>query len=306
MKVNKVVSIFLFLIPVFVFQSCTKQGPDSDQQVYPILFSNLETRAIAVDADIQTNGFKAYAFYSVNGTSHNFDGNVKYDSQNSVWSFEDPKYWILGAEFYFRSFYPKALTAGTLTVNNATPAQSFNITDFDITKQEDVMTASATETVPDNKFCPVNGSIVDLHFEHLLACVEIHIKSEVDGVIVNSISLVNISNGGSYNGSSWSASSNNASVDCQSGIRLTKGDDFVDVSNGGFLVIPGVNSGRTLNISASNKDYNGVVIPGGTWEIGKKYIYTLTIKQSDIIFVDQSPYVNEWDSESATGSVIIK
>ena len=85
---------------------------------------------------------------------------------------------------------------------------------------------------------------------------------------------------------------------------MIKGADYVDVTQGGILVIP-ASSNKPLTIEASNKTYN-VKIPSGTWEQGVKYSYTLEIKQDDISFVDGAPYVETWDSENATGSVIIK
>ena len=69
-------------------------------------------------------------------------------------------------------------------------------------------------------------------------------------------------------------------------------------------MIPGSYDGVELTISA-NKKYS-VILPAISWEGGNKYTYTALIKQNDIVFVDNAPYVEEWDSENATGSVIIK
>ena len=90
--------------------------------------------------------------------------------------------------------------------------------------------------------------------------------------------------------------------DC--GEVIYPGDDYVDVTGGGILVVPESATNKTLTIEA-NKTYN-LTLPAGTWESGKRYTYTLEIKQDDIVFVDDAPYVEEWDSENATGSVIIK
>ena len=62
---------------------------------------------------------------------------------------------------------------------------------------------------------------------------------------------------------------------------------------------------ETITIEASNKTYSNISLPENTsWKNGRKYTYVAEIKQNDIIF--NEPSVKVWDSESATGSVIIQ
>jgi hypothetical protein len=134
--------------------------------------------------------------------------------------------------------------------------------------------------------------------------VTIKAKSQIDGVIMQKIVIGSADTNSTYNGSIWNLSGNTTSIEYSQPTTLTKGAEFVDVTNGGILVIPASANNKTLTIQA-NKTYK-LEFPTGTWEPGKRYTYTLEIKQDDIIFVDDAPYVEEWDSENATGSVIIK
>lgn len=283
--------------------SC-QQHDDIPQGVkYPILFDSPDTRAVA-DLDDLKEGFKVYAYVQGNAGSTSFAKDVVYNADNSVWAFESPEYWIPGVNYWFKAFYPSVPSAGTLKVDNDDENQDFTIDDFDITKQEDIMVAEATASVPNGATCPTDGSVVDLNFKHLLANVTIKAKSQIDGVIMQKIVIGSADTNSTYNGSVWNPSGNTTSIEYSQPTTLTKGAEFVDVTNGGILVIPASANNKTLTIQA-NKTYN-LKFPTGTWEPGKRYTYTLEIKQDDIIFVDDAPYVEEWDSENATGSVIIK
>jgi hypothetical protein len=204
------------------------------------------------------------------------------------------EYWIPGAKYWFKAFYPTKPSAGTLTVDNTSSTQSFTIADFDISKQEDIMVASAERTVADNAKFPAGSSVVDLDFQHLLACVAIELKSEIDGVTVSDISLEDIAQTGNYSNGIWTSEQTVTINKQYSGAALVKdAKDFVDVTDGGFLVIPEAIGGRQkMIIRTSHKKYE-VVIPVITWEPGKKYTYTLTIMSENIVF--NEPGVDIWD-----------
>ena len=280
-------------------QSC--QQDDVPKGVrYPIVFSNADTRAVA-DADNLKDGFKVYAFVQGNAGSTSFAKDVVYNADNSVWAFESPEYWIPDTDYYFKAFYPSVPSAGTLAVDNSSSDQSYTITNFDITYQEDVMVASATATVPIGASHPDNSSVVGLNFEHLLACLEINLKSSIPDVKVEKVSLMNITDGETCTNGVWSASSNlTASLFYNEETELT--DEYQDVTGGGFVVIPQKRDIKLI-IKTNQKEYE--VDLSIHWIKGNKYTYTAEIKQNDIIFAD-APGVDVWDSESATGSVIIK
>jgi hypothetical protein len=285
--------------------SCQQEEIPQSLQ-YPILFGYSDTRAVADLEDLQGNGFKVYAYFKGNtNNSATFEKEVTYDKDAKVWGYEGLEYWIPGVEYWFKAFYPVSLNGvGSYGVDNTDSSQSLTITDFDITKQVDIMVASATTKVPEGASYPVGGSVVDLTFQHLLACVDIKIKSAISGLIINKVTIGNADNLGEYSNDEWTSESSD-DIEVDSDVELTVGDDFVSVVGNGVLVIPASPAHKYLAIEASNGKTYEVDFPSTIdWEKGKKYSYTLEIKQSNIVFSE--PKVDEWDSENATGSVIIK
>lgn len=305
---RKIFRIASFALLLAVGVACsTDDVPQEPLGTYPILFRCMdETRAVATVGSMEkdTNGFAVYAFFTNNAinASQSFNKTVKYDDQSDKWLYSGLEYWIPGARYYFKAVYPATID---YAVDNSTTAQPLTITDYDITNQYDILVAEAGPlTVDPVVGAPGSGSVVSLQFKHLLANVTIKAKSQIDGVVIQKIVIGSADTNSTYNGSVWSLSGNTTSIEYSQSTPLTKGAEFVDVTNGGILVIPASANNKTLTIQA-NKIYK-LEFPNGTWEPGKRYTYTLEIKQDDIIFVDDAPYVEEWDSENATGSVIIK
>lgn len=306
---RKIFRIASFALLLAVGVACsTDDVPQEPLGTYPILFRCMdETRAVATVGSMQsdTNGFAVYAFFTNNAinASQSFNKTVKYDDASGKWLYSGLEYWIPGATYYFKAVYPTTIT---YAVDNSTTTQPLTITNYDITKQYDILVA---ETSRDGLLVnangePTSGSVVNLNFKHLLANVTIKAKSQIDGVIIQEIVIGRADTNSTYNGSVWNLSGNTTTLEYSQPTTLTKGAEFVDVTNGGILVIPASANNKTLTIQA-NKTYK-LEFPSGTWEPGKRYTYTLEIKQDDIVFVDDAPYVEEWDSENATGSVIIK
>ena len=285
--------------------SCQQEDRPHGVQ-YPIVFSNSsETRATATEDDLK-DGFTVYAFVQGNAGSTSFAKDVVYNATYDVWAFASPEYWIPNTTYSFKAFYPATLTAGTLEVDNSSNALNFTISNFDaVNHQQDIMVASATARVEAGASAPAAGSVVPLEFQHLLACIDIQMTSAITGVIITNITLEDADTNGSYDSATgeWSAKDSGD-------ITITPKDGALNsttptsVTNDGFLVIPGDASGKTLVIETNiNKTYR-VQLPDKTWAKGNKYTYTAEVKQSNIIF--NEPKVDEWDSENATGSVIIK
>jgi hypothetical protein len=292
--------------------SC-QQHDDIPQGVkYPILFDSPDTRAVA-DLDDLKEGFKVYAFVEGNAGSTSFTKDVVYNADNSVWAFESPEYWIPYTTYSFKAFYPATLTAGTLEVDNSSNALNFTISNFDVVNhQVDVMVASATakvESGPVPTSGDVNGNRVNLNFQHLLACVEIQMKSAISGVTIDEIHIEGANNEETYTSSSGTWTNGKpGTIQFDSGVELEAGaDEYKVVTSDGILVIPASSSGKTLviatTIGSNEKEYR-VEFPEINWAKGTKYTYTAEIKQNNIVF--QNLEVDEWDSENATGSVIIK
>lgn len=307
---RKIFRIASFALLLAVGVACsTDDVPQEPLGTYPILFRCMdETRAVATVGSMQsdTNGFDVYAFFTNNAinASQSFNKTVKYDDASGKWLYSGLEYWIPGATYYFKAVYPTTID---YAVDNSSTTQSLTITGYDITKQYDILVA---ETSRDGLLVnangePTSGSIVNLNFQHLLANVSVMVKSEINDVIVKSVSFENIANKGNLNENDWS-SNEETTLTKSMEVPLVKDADFVDVTDGGFLVIPQQIDGKSqyINIETTHKIYNDIIIPKITWENGMKYTYTLTIKQDNIVFND--PSVEEWDEENATGSVIIK
>ena len=286
-------------------QSCQNRVEIPDGAIYPILFGSTETRAVADLDDLKSNGFKVYAYFKGNQGSSSFEKNVIYSSTQEVWGFQTPEYWIPGTTYNFKAFYPAVLSAGTLTVDQSESTQNFTIEKFDVVNhQVDIMVASPdAHVVPEGATVPESGSVVNLTFQHLLACIEVQMKSAISNVSITKITLENADNNATYKDGTWTAAdSGDIEIEPEDG-GLSSSEDK-SITNGGILVIPGESSGKSFKIETNiNKTYR-VNIPEITWVKGNKYTYTAEIKQNNIIF--NEPNVDEWDSENATGSVIIK
>lgn len=286
--------------------SC-QQHDDIPQGVkYPILFGSTDTRATATYDDLK-KGFMVYAFVEGNAGSTSFAKKVTHREVegDDIWVLETPEYWIPGTHYYFKAFYPSESSAGTLTVDNTDENQDFTIEGFDITKQEDIMVASATASVDAGASAPTNGSVVPLEFQHLLANVVVKIKSEIPNVTVSNVSFEGVAQSGKYEKNIWTAGQTVSFGKQYTGDPLVKdAENYVDVTSGGILVIPeNINGSQKMYITTSHKVYDFKLQPI-TWKSGMLYTYTLTIKQENIIF--NEPTVEIWDEENATGSVIIK
>lgn len=301
-KAYKLLAVAMALVLCAGLQSChnTEQIPHG----YPILFRCADiTRAEATLDSLKANGFKVFAHFAVDGNASNFDKEVSYDKGSDVWGYENIEYWIPGATYNFKAFYPK--NGYTLEVDNTNATQEYTISDFDITTQTDLLVAEATAAVANNATAPAapeTGNVVKFQFQHLLANVVIGIKAEISGVEVQSISLEGISQTGNYNNGSWSAEQT-ATITNTAGIPLDpSSQDYISV--GSLLTIPQTINGSQKLIIKTNKDEYTCTIPAIQWLANTQYTYLLLIEQENIIF--NEPSVEEWDKENATGSVIIK
>ena len=201
--------------------------------------------------------------------------------------------------YVFNAVYPKPNQQDP-KFNLSFANNSFEISDFDVSSQIDILGTTVNREVPENMDAPEEGSIVNLDFKHLLSLVSIHIKAEVT-VTINTISLKMVPVKANYNNGIWSTNTQ-GNIEKTVNIKLAANENK-DVTDGGFLVIPGSVNGYILEIITSDKDYN-IEIPDISWTAGTRYTYTLIIKQNDILF--DEPSVEEWDEENAVGSVIIK
>lgn len=294
-KAYRFLAAALSLVLCTGMQSCHNEKISSG---YPILFRCADvTRAEATITDLQKNGFVVNAYFTANGSKFDFTKSLSYDNVSGIWGYNDIEYWLPGATYYFKALYPT--NAGT--IDNSTSAQSLTISNFDVTSQTDLLVAQTGAIDVDASIgSPTGGSVVYLQFKHLLANVIVKIKAEVN-VTINDMAIKYVPVKCNYTNGSWSETSQGNIEKEGVNAKLSPGADPAEI---GFLVIPQtVNGGQELHIKTSDKTYD-IAIPATTWKAGTKYTYTLTIKQNDILF--DEPTVEEWDEESAVGSVVIK
>ena len=298
-KAYRFLAAALSLVLCTGMQSCHNEKISSG---YPILFRCADvTRAEATIKDLQDNGFDVNAYFTANGSQFDFTKSLSYDADSRIWGYNDIEYWLPGATYYFKALYPT--NAGT--IDNSTSAQSLTISNFDVTSQTDLLVAETEAIVVDASIgSPTGGSVVNLQFKHLLANVVVKIKAEIN-VTIQDISLKFVPVKCNYADGRWEQNTQGNIEKSGVNVALSKGGDYEDVTNGGFLVIPQTTNGDQLLYirTLDNKTYE-IPIPTITWAAGTKYIYTLTIKQSNILF--NEPTVEIWDEENATGSVVIK
>ena len=293
-KTFKLLVAALSLVFCASLQSC--QNTEQIPHGYPILFRCADiTRAEATLDDLKENGFDVYAYFTGNGNTFTFTKSLSFEANGWIYN-GDIEYWLPGATYYFKAVYPN----GVGEIDNTTSAQSFTISNFDVTSQTDLLVAETGAIDVDASLgSPTGGSVVNLQFKHLLANVVVKIKAEVN-VTIKEVTLKYVPIKCDYTGNNWLPSA-------QGNISQGELDESLSPAANpaefGFLVFPQTANGVELFIRTSDKNYE-IPIPNITWAAGKKYTYTLTIKQNDILF--DEPSVEEWDEESAVGSVVIK
>lgn len=307
MRIKMLVSVVWAFVLALGVQSCHQPDVLPEAVRYPILFGSSDSRVVATIDSLKTEGFRVHAYFKGEGAA-TFDHSVNYQEVNGeeIWALSNPEYWIPGATYWFKAFYPKDLDVD-ITINDGA-SQSYSINDYDIRTQKDIMVASPDAlTVPADGVAPTSGSVVDLNFQHLLANVVVKIKAEIN-VTINDVAIKNVSVKGSYDSGQWSSfeSEGNITMNGIDKALSSASSEFHDVTNGGFLVFPGVVNGtQEIYIRTSDKTYD-LPLPTtpNQWVAGNRYTYTLIIKQNEILF--DEPTVEVWDEENATGSVVIK
>ena len=181
MRIKMLVYVVWAFVLALGVQSCHQPDVLPEAVRYPILFGSSDSRAVATKDNLKTEGFRVHAYFKGEGAA-TFDHEVNHQVVNGkdIWALSNTEYWIPGATYWFKAFYPKDLAG--ITINDG-KSQSYSINGYDIRNQMDIMVASADAlAVPADGVAPTSSSVVDLDFQHLLACVAIEVTSEDDNV----------------------------------------------------------------------------------------------------------------------------
>lgn len=100
------------LIIALAFCSCEKEADGPTRDNSPIVFGDVETRAVVESVEsMKTGGFGVFGYVS-DVTDPLFDNvNVTWDSDEEVWTYGDPKYWIPSHTHHFFAYYPYSTAA---------------------------------------------------------------------------------------------------------------------------------------------------------------------------------------------------
>lgn len=233
-----------------------------------------------------------------NGTLLTYE--AKTSTTPHMWNYvgEPDKYWLYSTKYDFLAYYPADFP------NVVATSTSFTATYNSMVQQEDLMLARTTVNTADaafDKYAPV-----PLQMNHALAAVKFKVKSE-DGrkMTLKSLSLSGLYTKGDFVYQSKSKpavtdwanhSGNTASYDWTG--TLTFGGTAADVTgytgaspltqyaeDGFILVIPQQNCTPALDIATTDKVYDRAVLGEVDFELGKQYVYTITVTPADALKV---------------------
>ena len=307
----------LFMFFCFLLTACS--GSDGDVRDIPAPDSNnpeirlkadvwqmMEgTRATTYDnaAALQgeESGFTCYA-YNANSTEVNTDAgingsNVKWNSTNSAWEFQDgpdPHRWPASGDLDFFCYMPATAALSTDAyisgiTYSATDAPSHTVAfSCDMTKTVDKEFVFALTTGQNKSNA---GSGVSLTFLHPFARIRFKL-SEASGtsITINSITL-----GGDYYKTAKYSYNGSTSTWTPSGVQGAFGTCYLDEN---YLVIPYSYGTQTLTVNATWNEWSAVTrnVTANVdfnWEAGHSYTYTLTLNEYTLI-VDVSKFTEQW------------
>lgn len=269
-------------------------------------------------SDLQTNGFKCYAYFD--GTTDAFIGgsNVNYDNGTSAWSFHDGivHYWPNTGALDFFAHSPQDLTNTCCTFDYTAYVAETNIDGYTEGTPRIVCTGLPTAITSGsdnteelmlaytaNQSKGSVSSAVTLNFVHPFAAIAFTLDESCRSTVtVNSITIAgNIYNKGTcaYNGStvSWTPSGTTSNFSVTGNPVLSS----TSTSNGPYLVLPQtVGSAVTFTVNATWTEWGNplttdvsTTVDVGTWAAGTKYTYNLVISKYAIT-VETSKFTEQW------------
>lgn len=282
-------------------------------------FVGKATRATPM-LDENFTGFKVYAYntgttamvgVTVLGTTPFMAGKDVTKSGETWTTAGGPYYWPLEDNIQFFAYSPETSTAVSSYAATA-KYPTFEYTINDVTSQEDLLAASATDK---NKGNAIDG--VSLGFKHLLTQINFSARgstanytytvSEIQIIGANSKSTFTFD--GSETVGSWATATTPASYVYVSDSKIVSGTgvtDFGTEANALMLMPQTLPADAKIEVSytvnnGTSDIFEGtgeVSIESVAWTAGSKLRYTLTLSDNgtEIVF---TPKVGDWTEESA-------
>ena len=314
MVMNKKKCLYVALASVMLATSCSNEqdvmgGVNLSNQTIQINPSVGHPSSRAVETTIDNlDAFKVTAFLP---GADNYMENVAYTKADGAWSTNDGNFfWPTSSEYLNFYAYAPADPCKMATSEDADGA-SFSI-DHQFQKLENFSPNAAAAEQKDFIYAYAKGNLeengtdgVDIKFKHALSQITIAAKNDnkaytvkVSGVKIGNVMSKSTfsfpSTGGDGNDASWSQDSQTGSYTTSLSEAVTLGSDATDFSAKGnvpFMLIP-------QSLTSTSKAYDGAYIAlkvsiamqggkvlcsdkwayvgiGDSWEMGKRYNYTL-------------------------------
>lgn len=332
------------LIIALTFLSCEKEKAGPTQDNSPIVFGDVETRAVVESEEsMKTGGFGVFGYVS-DVTDPLFDNvNVTWDSDEEVWTYGDPKYWIPSHTHHFFAYYPYSTAAtadsGVSGVQALDDNSGFKL-NFTTPETADFDLLSAYTAVDTGANNFDASRPVPMEFGHALVNLNMNIwrdgaKHQNDQMRIRKVTLSNIRKGGTYasNTDLWTPSNEKLTLE-----KIYEGGSDYDnigaatmedgtLTTGGvpenpfgdMLLIPqtlDVSNPVSLKIQYELKRQNAAdweqaeletVLPSVTWEANRRYTYNVVLSSvTDITVYYIQTKVDPWGTPQVGGTVIIK
>lgn len=327
--------LLLAILATTALAACSDHTIDATPNV-AIGFGNVATRAEL--SDLENNGFGVWAFMD-NASVQNLlimdNQKVTFDTSVNDWVYSPVRYWVDESLFHFVATYPYDANSEYYTLDAENKAVKLTVTETP--SQVDYLMAT-NETDTNNAGY---NTTVNLQFKHLLTSVGLQIwrddvKHNADQMRVKSVTLSNISKGGTYTSETnlWSTNSDKVTVE-------KVYDEFSDTDNigaaqvnvdgslntggipadpfGDMLFIPqtlSASNSVSLKIVYELKRQNAAsweeaeletILPDITWQPNRRYTYNVVLSSvTDITIYYIQTKVDPWGTPQVGGTVIIK
>ena len=298
---NFIVSAIVTVMTSLLLFSCTETlYPEMQNDTDKISFEATTTRGTAVTSSSQVTSFgvsasiyPATASYKSYG-SGSFFYNLPVEpgvNTSYYWPTTDYKvsfyaYYPLGdSNYHFASL--AATTPGIPTYVVSVPSA--------IANQKDFMTAQVLDHA-----CGPQGPVT-MSMKHRTSAVCFNVTNNRSGAItLNSVSIEGVKYNGTIKNEEWtvtggvnSSSTNPFTLAYNNTIAADATVDVTSTTNIFFMIPQSLPAGAKVKAVVDNEEFETNIT--GTWEQGKKYTYNIEVSNDNIVIVDETSDIDDWE-----------
>lgn len=293
--------MFLAAAAVVALSGCVKSESvdlGGKQAIAFEAFNEVSARGPIEGTDYPDGGeFKVFAIHSSASTAYFEPTTFADGNDDGEWSGTPARYWPTFGTLDFAAYHPASLpgdaTYGTGVINKV----EVILTDNNKADQDDVMFSNLVNDAVCTSHAP--QTIV---FNHALAQIEVHVVTTESGLFeVTNLTLNNTIQDGTLtvtpaatSTADWTTkgtADNDMAIVSTATAVPTSATEIASV-----LVVPGAQTSLDLQytIGGTPMTHPTIDLSGnGSWEMGKKYIYTISFGAHEITF---TPEVVDWDA----------